>query len=60
MFLDDLLSVAEELLWIELEADLLKEDSFRACCEGAKYLFHTASPFVTTGIKDPQAPRLCS
>mmetsp|Transcript_95602 Transcript_95602/g.117134 ORF Transcript_95602/g.117134 Transcript_95602/m.117134 type:complete len:350 (-) Transcript_95602:168-1217(-) len=28
-----------------LEADLLKPNSFDACVEGAKYVFHTASPF---------------
>ena len=28
-----------------LEADLLKPNSFDACAEGSKYVFHTASPF---------------
>ena len=38
-----------------MEADLLKNGSFAECCRGARFLFHTASPFVTSGIKNPQA-----
>ena len=37
------------------EADLLAEGSFDACVAGAQYVFHTASPFVTSGITDPQS-----
>jgi len=36
------------------EADLLKEGSFDKALEGVSVLYHTASPFVIAGIKDPQ------
>jgi nucleoside-diphosphate-sugar epimerase len=36
-----------------VEADLLKEGSFDACVEGATYVFHTASPFIASGVTDP-------
>ena len=42
-----------------MEADLLIPGSFAECCRGATYLFHTASPFVTRGIKDAQAIHCC-
>eukprot|EP00798_Chlamydomonas_sp_ICE-L_P013847 gene13847-19770_t len=35
------------------EADLLKEGSFDAACEGVDYVFHVASPF-TIVVEDPQ------
>lgn len=35
------------------EADLLAPGSFRECFQGARYVFHTASPFQI-GIEDPQ------
>ncbi|MBN8193990.1 aldehyde reductase [Bacillus sp. NTK074B] len=35
------------------EADLLKEGSFDKAADGAEYVFHTASPFLINGIKDP-------
>ncbi len=35
------------------EADLLKEGSFDQAVEGCEYVFHTASPFLINGIKDP-------
>ena len=38
-----------------VQADLLTPGSFDECVKGAKFVFHTASPFVTAGIKDPQA-----
>jgi len=37
------------------EADLLKQGTFDECMVGAEYVFHTASPFVTAGITNPQA-----
>jgi len=37
-----------------VEADLLEEGSFDTAVEGAKYVFHTASPFITSGVEDPQ------
>ena len=36
-----------------LEADLLDEGAFDGCVAGARYVFHTASPFVTNNITDP-------
>ena len=37
-----------------VEADLLGgEDAFASCVEGADILYHTASPFTTSGITDP-------
>jgi nucleoside-diphosphate-sugar epimerase len=38
-----------------LEADLLNPASFDACVHGAEVVFHTASPFITSGITDPMA-----
>jgi nucleoside-diphosphate-sugar epimerase len=35
------------------EADLLKDGSFDDCIKGATYVFHTASPFLTSWV-DPQ------
>jgi dihydroflavonol-4-reductase len=37
------------------EANLLDPGSFDHCFEGVRFLFHTASPFVTDGITDAQA-----
>ncbi|MCD7036521.1 aldehyde reductase [Metabacillus sp. GX 13764] len=36
------------------EADLLKRGSFDEAAEGAEYVFHTASPFIISGIKDAE------
>ncbi|NMH70636.1 aldehyde reductase [Bacillus sp. RO3] len=36
------------------EADLLKEGSFDRAVEGSEFVFHTASPFLINGIKDPE------
>ena len=36
------------------EADLLDEGAFDGCVAGARYVFHTASPFVTSNITDPE------
>ncbi len=36
------------------QADLLKEGSFNDAMRGCELVFHTASPFVIRGIKDPQ------
>jgi len=36
------------------EADLLDEGAFDGCVAGARYVFHTASPFVTSNISDPE------
>lgn len=36
------------------EADLLKEGSFLEAMQGCELVIHTASPFVISGIKDPQ------
>jgi nucleoside-diphosphate-sugar epimerase len=36
------------------EADLLKSGSFHAAMAGCKVVFHTASPFVVTQVKDPE------
>ena len=39
-----------------LEADLLGgADSFRACAENVEVLFHTASPFRTSGVIDAES-----
>ena len=41
------------------EADLLKPNSFDACAEGSKYVFHTASPFhfeAKNSLKDMIEP----
>ena len=35
-------------------ADLLEEGSFDEAMDGCEVVFHTASPFVISGIKDPQ------
>ncbi|KAK9810012.1 hypothetical protein WJX72_003318 [[Myrmecia] bisecta] len=35
-------------------ADLLKEGSFDEVVQGARYVFHTASPFLRSGFTDPQ------
>ena len=35
------------------EADLLDEGAFDECVTGASCVFHTASPFVTSNITDP-------
>ena len=32
------------------EADLLDEGAFDDCVAGARFVFHTASPFITTNI----------
>lgn len=37
------------------QADLLDIGSFDPCVRGANYVFHTASPFVTSNITDAQA-----
>ncbi len=37
------------------DADLLREGSFDAAMAGCQVVFHTASPFIVRGIKDPQA-----
>ena len=50
---DDLLNKGKFLTLIE--ADLLGgEAGFAPCVAGADVLFHTASPFKSTGIDDPQ------
>lgn len=36
------------------EADLLKDGSFAEAAEGCDTIFHMASPFVTSTVKDPQ------
>lgn len=36
------------------EADLLKEGSFKDAMKGCEFVFHTASPFFISGIKDAQ------
>ncbi|EDY86948.1 dihydrokaempferol 4-reductase [gamma proteobacterium HTCC5015] len=36
-------------------ADLLKEGAFDEAIQGCELVFHTASPFVVRGIKDPMA-----
>ena len=36
------------------EADLLKDGSFFEAMQGCELIMHTASPFQTSGIKDPQ------
>ena len=36
------------------EANLLDEGAFDGCVAGARYVFHTASPFVTSNISDPE------
>lgn len=41
-----------------LEADLLVDGSFDACVAGAGHVYHTASPFVTVGITDPDTQLL--
>ena len=38
-----------------IEANLLEEGSFEQCVDGAKFVFHTASPFFTDGITDAKA-----
>ncbi len=37
------------------EANLMESGSFDNCMAGAKYVFHTASPFFTEGITDGKA-----
>eukprot|EP00884_Botryococcus_braunii_P009182 jgi/Botrbrau1/18265/Bobra.0840s0001.1 len=37
-----------------VEADLFRDGSFDKAVEGATYVFHTASPFILTGITDPK------
>ena len=37
-----------------LEADLLDDGAFDEVVAGADVVFHTASPFVTSGVTDPQ------
>lgn len=37
------------------EADLLAEGAFDPCVAGADYVFHTASPFITSDITDAHA-----
>ena len=39
------------------EANLLTPGSYDKCLEGATYVFHTASPFVTDGITDVQGDK---
>ena len=36
------------------EANLLDEGAFDGCVAGARYVFHVASPFVTSNISDPE------
>ena len=48
------LAGADERLEL-VQANLLDDGSFEKCLAGAKYVFHTASPFVTDGITNPQA-----
>lgn len=36
------------------DADLLKTGSFKEAMKDCEYVIHTASPFVISGIKDPQ------
>ena len=38
-----------------LEADLLDDGAFDEAVAGAEVVFHTASPFVTSGVTDPEA-----
>ncbi len=42
---------ADSLLEL-ISADLLVEGAFDSCVEGARYVFHTASPFVINGVTD--------
>jgi hypothetical protein len=42
---------ADDLLEL-MSADLLVEGAFDDCVEGARYVFHTASPFVINGVTD--------
>lgn len=52
--LHDLPGASSESLTL-FEANLLDEGAFDECVAGAKYVFHTASPFVTSNITDPQS-----
>lgn len=36
------------------EADLLDPDAFKTCMSGCNVVFHTASPYLISGIKDAQ------
>lgn len=36
------------------DADLIKKDSFKESMKDCDYVIHTASPFIISGIKDPQ------
>lgn len=36
------------------EADLLEADAFKNCMNGCNIVFHTASPYIIRGIRDPQ------
>lgn len=38
-----------------LEANLLDDGAFDKCMSGADLVYHTASPFVTKNVSDPQA-----
>lgn len=37
-----------------VEADLMQDGSFDDAVEGATYVFHTASPYIISGVQDPQ------
>ncbi|MGL1887193.1 MAG: NAD-dependent epimerase/dehydratase family protein [Reichenbachiella sp.] len=36
------------------EADLLDPDAFKVCMSGCNIIFHTASPYLRTGVKNPK------
>lgn len=36
------------------EADLLDQDAFKICMSGCNIVFHTASPYLLSGISNPQ------
>lgn len=53
-FLQDLTQGTDGKLEV-FEADLLSPGSFDAAMAGCELVMHTASPFVITGVKDPEA-----
>lgn len=56
MKVDHLIKLGEALPGhLELvEADLLQEGSFDDAVQDSVYVFHTASPYIVSGITDPQ------
>jgi nucleoside-diphosphate-sugar epimerase len=51
--LEDMAKLYEGRLEL-FEADLLRHGSFQKAMEGCELVFHTASPFKISGVKDPQ------